>query len=184
MEKRNRISAGYLEQQRQLHENPKYGVASLHYARIVQELLTHYKLGSVSDYGAGKQRLREALERLGAPRFEYFPYDPVFPEYGEPRPAELVCCIDVLEHVEPDCLDSVLRDLEEITTKYAFMSVHSKPAMKLLPDGRNAHLTQKPSSWWLPRLCRHFEIEHLKKTDDGFWVVATRRADDDGAASQ
>jgi hypothetical protein len=176
MEPRNRISPGYLEQQRQLHANPNYGIASVGYAPIVQGILLDFELESVSDYGAGKQRLRTALEDLGTPPFDYYPYDPAFPEYGEPQPADLVCCIDVLEHIEAECLDDVLLDLRDITIRAGFFTVHTGPALKVLPDGRNAHLIQKPTSWWLPRLCQHFEIEQLTRGEGGFWVMVTPRA--------
>ena len=106
----------------------------------------------LSDYGAGKQNLLRGLNELGISGFDYFPYDPAFPEYGEPKPADLVCCIDVLEHIEPDFLDAVLDDLRAITVNRGFFSVNPNPAMKFLADGRNAHLIQEPASWWLPRL--------------------------------
>ena len=175
MDPRNRISEGYREQQQRLHQDPNYGVASLEYAPLVQQLLTRCGLRSVCDYGAGKQRLREALEKVEGPPFDYFPYDPAFPEYGDPHPAELVCCIDVLEHVELECLDDVLRDLRDVTSKLGFFTVHTGPAGRVLPDGRNAHLIQKPSSWWLPKLCDYFEVSHLETSKGGFWVVVTRR---------
>jgi hypothetical protein len=175
------ISDGYLAQQRELHGNPNYGVASLSFAPIVKEAMTHYKVRSLSDYGAGKKNLLKGLADLGVTGFEYFPYDPVFPEYGAPRPADLVCCIDVLEHIEPPFLDAVLGDLAAITVKRGFFSIHSDPAIKHLPDGRNAHLIQEPSSWWLPRLCRYFEIRHLASAPGGFWVLAEPRKG--GAAS-
>jgi hypothetical protein len=165
------ISAGYLAQQRELHRNPTYGMASLSFAPIVKELMARYNVRSLSDYGAGKQNLLRGLKDLGVTGFGYFPYDPVFPEYGEPKPADLVCCIDVLEHIELEYLDAVLDDLRTITIKRGFYSVHCNPAMKFLPDGRNAHLIQQPASWWLPRLCRHFEICHLETTPNGFWVL-------------
>ena len=95
---------------------------------------------------------------------------PAFPDYGKPRSADLVCCIDVLEHIEPTYLDAVLEELRAITVKRGFFSVHCRPAMKFLPDGRNAHLIQQPTSWWLPRLCQHFEISHLETVPNGFWV--------------
>jgi hypothetical protein len=43
-------------------------------------------------------------------------------------------------------------------------------------DGRNAHLIQKPSSWWLPKLCQHFEIAQLGRDQHGFWVLVEPRA--------
>jgi|SRR5688572_3982332 len=168
-----RISEGYLEQQRKLHENPNYGVASIGYAPLVKELLTTYEFESLCDYGAGKQRLREQLEKLGCAPAEYFPYDPVFPEYGKPQPAELVCCIDVLEHIEVESLDAVLTELRDIVLELGFFTVHTGPAAKTLPDGRNAHIIQRPSSWWLPKLCEHFEISQLNSVDNGFWVLVT-----------
>jgi hypothetical protein len=79
-----------------------------------------------------------------------------FPQYGEPRPADIVCCIDVIEHIEMEYLDAVLLDLKEITREVGFFSVHTGPAVKSLPDGRNAHLIQQPSSWWFPNLCQAF----------------------------
>jgi hypothetical protein len=170
------ISEAYLSQQRELHKNPNYGVASLTYAPIVRQLLQESGARSVSDYGAGKCNLQRKLDELGAKGFEYFPYDPAFPEYGEPRPADLVCCIDVLEHIEPDYLEAVLAELQRIVRRHGFFTVHTGPAVKVLNDGRNAHLIQRPASWWLPNLCRFFEIVHMQSAAGGFWVVVTPKA--------
>ena len=156
------ISADYLEQQRKLHENPNYGVASLSFAPIVADVMRQTGCKSVSDYGAGKRRLLEGLRQSGVEPTPYLPYDPVFPEYGEPKPADLVCCIDVLEHIEPDLVDNVILELSRVTTNLGFFSIHMGPAGKTLSDGRNAHLIQKPSSWWLKKLTDHFEILHLQ----------------------
>lgn len=170
------ISAEYLALQKQLHNNPNYGVASIGYAPLVKQILEISQARSLSDYGAGKQNLRKALHDLGKSNFDYFPYDPAFPEYGAPHPAELVCCIDVLEHIEPDFVRAVLIDLRAITKKIGFFSIATGPAAKILADGRNAHLIQKPSSWWLPKLCEHFEIARLERDQHGFWVIAEPRA--------
>ena len=97
------------------------------------------------------------------------------PEYGDPKEAELVCCIDVLEHVEPLYIDAVLIDLKKITIEHGFFTIHTGPARKTLPDGRNAHLIQKPTSWWLPKLCDHFEVIHLQQSAGGFWIIVSRR---------
>jgi hypothetical protein len=169
------ISDDYLRQQQELHKNPNYGVASVHYARLVKDVIERSGAKSLSDYGAGKQYLRRKLEELGVRGVEYRAYDPAFPEYGPPRPADLTCCIDVLEHIEPEYLDTVLDELRAITPRFGFFTIHIHPAGKVLADGRNAHLIQQPSSWWLPRLCQRFEIDHLQLTQGGFAVVVSPR---------
>lgn len=169
------ISEDYRRQQQELHQNPNYGVASLGFAPIIQQLIAQFDAKSLSDYGAGKQNLRKALEAAGV-SLDYRPYDPAFPEYGQARPADLVCCIDVLEHIEPEYLDNVLDELKALVVARGFLSIHTGPAMKVLSDGRNAHLIQKPSSWWLPKLCERFEIDHLQGAAGGFFVLVTPRA--------
>ena len=101
MQTNTRISESYLAQQRELHTNPDYGVSSVVYAPIVKEIVAYFHVRSICDYGAGKRRLLQELQRSGSPPEEYFPYDPAFPEYGEPRAADLVCCIDVLPSTAP-----------------------------------------------------------------------------------
>lgn len=178
MSNRLTISQEYRKQQQELHRNPEYGVASLGYAPTVKALMDQFGITSLSDYGAGKCNLRRGLQENGKTDFEYHPYDPAFPEYGPPRPATLVCCIDVLEHIEPDYLDSVLLDLKDITRELGFYSIHTGAAAKVLADGRNAHLIQRPSSWWLPKLCQHFEVIHLQGSEGGFWVLVEPRHPD------
>ena len=165
------ISPEYLAQQKELHKNPNYGVASLQYAPLVIQLFDQTGAKSVSDYGAGKCNLQKKMYELGTTEFEYYPYDPAFSEYGEPKQADLVCCIDVLEHVEPEHLNAVLDDLKRIVIKVGLFTIHTGPAVKTLSDGRNAHLIQKPSSWWLPLMCERFEIAHLQTVPHGFWIV-------------
>jgi hypothetical protein len=121
-----------------------------------------------------KQNLLKGLQPAA-----YHPDDPVFPEYGEPKPADLVCCIDVLEHIEPALVGNVISELASITPKFGFFSVHMGPAAKVLADGRNAHLIQRPSSWWLKLLTDEFEILHLQAHQmmgPGFWVLVAPRA--------
>ena len=102
------ISDNYLKLQQKLHQNPNYGVAGIHFAPNVKKIVEDAKLSSISDYGAGKKSLQKTLNELGLKDYKYYPFDPVFPEYGEPKEADLVCCIDVLEHVEEYFLDSLL----------------------------------------------------------------------------
>jgi hypothetical protein len=175
----NTISNNYLLQQTELHKNPNYGVASLEFAPLVAALVRELKPHSLSDYGAGKKNLLRGLKTHGIEVENYYPYDPVFPAYGPARSADLVCCIDVLEHIEPDFLDSVLTELANITIAFGFFSIHMGPAGKVLSDGRNAHLIQKPTSWWLPKLCQHFEILQLQTHQimgNGFWVFVQSRS--------
>ena len=171
------ISPEYLEQQKELHKNPDYGVASLAFAPLVAQVVRANGTNSISDYGAGKQNLQKALQNAGID-LPYSPFDPAFPEYGPARPADLVCCIDVLEHVEPEFTDQVLAELQRIMPRIGFISIHTGPAGKVLSDGRNAHLVQKPASWWLPKLCKFFEIHQLqthKLMGQGFWVLVSGR---------
>lgn len=164
------ISDGYREQQRELHERPDYGVASVGFAPAVAALIRELGARSVTDYGAGKQRLHGALSDLGV-TVDYRPYDPAFPEYGPARDADLVCCIDVLEHIEPECLDAVLGDLARITRVAGLFTIHTGPARKVLADGRNAHLIQQSEAWWIDKLRPLFRVTRRADTGGGFAVV-------------
>lgn len=125
------ITEEYRKMQQELHQNPNYGVASLAFAPLVADLIRQTGVKSVSDYGAGKKKLLKGLGEAGITSIQYLPYDPAFPEYGTPRSADLVCCIDVLEHIEPDLLDNVLAELATITTGLGFFSIHMGPAGKV-----------------------------------------------------
>ena len=92
---RNTISEDYLKLQQELHLNPHYGIASLEFAPLIAQLAKQANIQSISDYGAGKKRLLEGLVNNGFHPKQYYPFDPAFPGYGEPKCADLVCCIDV-----------------------------------------------------------------------------------------
>ena len=151
------ITEEYRKLQQDLHKDPNYGQASLGYAPIVANIVMRLNIKTLSDYGAGKKNLLVGLIKSGINLNEYYPYDPSFPEYGPPKAADLVCCID---------------DLSKITTNFGFFTIHMQAAKKVLSDGRNAHLIQKPSSWWLGKLIKYFDILHLETTNDkkGFWT--------------
>ena len=167
------ISDEYRATQRALHEsNPGYGVASVQHAPLVAQVLDQIKPKSMLDYGAGKGRLGQTLrEKLSFP-LTIFHYDPAVPDWSEaPAPCEFVACIDVLEHIEPPLLDNVLDDLKRVTAGYGLFTVHTGAAIKVLPDGRNAHLIQQPPRWWLPKFLDRFELLNFRRMPNGFWIV-------------
>jgi hypothetical protein len=166
------ISEEYRQMQQKLHENPGYGVASVHYAPLVAEVLQSTGVTELLDYGAGKGRLGITLrEQLKQP-LKIHHYDPAIPQWSAPpAPCGFVACIDVLEHIEPGLLDNVLDDLKRVTAGIGVFTVHTGAAVKVLSDGRNAHLIQQPPSWWLPRFMERFELVTFNRMPQGFWVV-------------
>lgn len=169
------ISEEYRAAQEKLHENPNYGVASVHYAPIVARVVQQLGVTELLDYGAGKGRLGTALAQILPASPVLHHYDPAVPRWSaQPEPAEFVACIDVLEHIEPGCLDDVLDHLKSLVLRAGLFTVHTGPAVKTLPDGRNAHLIQEPPSWWLPRIMARFGLVAFQRMPQGFWVLVER----------
>ena len=171
------ISEDYRRMQQTLHENPNYGVASVQYAPIVAQLLQKFKITELLDYGAGKGRLGQTLAQImpGYP-LNILHYDPAIPEWAkDPTPRPFVTCIDVLEHIEPAYLDNVLDHLQSLVQHVGFFTVHTGPAIKVLPDGRNAHLIQEPPAWWLPKIFERFELLKFNRVSQGFWILVAAK---------
>lgn len=170
------ISEEYRRMQQRLHENPKYGVASVHYAPLVAQVIEATKASELLDYGAGKGRLGIALREQVKRPLVIHHYDPAIPHWSmPPAPCKFVACIDVLEHIEPHLLDNVLDDLQRVTAGVGVFTVHTFPAEKVLPDGRNAHLIQQPHGWWLPRFMQRFDLVTFNRMPQGFWVGVERK---------
>lgn len=172
------ITEEYRQTQKELHKNPDYGKASEAYAPLVARMIDKFEIDELLDYGAGKLRLLKTIadNRLVNRKFRYIPYEPADDRYSDrPMPCEMVTCIDVLEHVEPDLLENVLDDLKRITGRVGFFTIHTGPAVKVLPDGRNAHLTQEGMSFWLPKLAERFDIQTIQKVPNGFWALVSKQ---------
>ena len=151
------ITPAYAKEQRKMHKNENYGAASKKFAPRIAKIIKERNPKSILDYGAGKCALRDALGKTLTGR-RFFEYDPgVKAISASPqRQFDMVCCIDVLEHVEPDCLNDVMADIRRLTKRFAVLTIHTGPAGKTLSDGRNAHLIQEPMPWWEQRLAEHF----------------------------
>lgn len=152
------ISPEYLAANAEMHRNkPTYGVSGCIHTRDVAALSRHLKTEDVLDYGCGKGTLNATLD------FDIREYDPCIPgKDSPPEPADIVVCTDVMEHIEPDCLGDVIEHLATLTKMMCFLNVSMCPAVKHLPDGRNAHLIIERPDWWLPKFFKHFELRGMR----------------------
>lgn len=158
-EPRNLISPEYQAMCRKMHEDdPTWGVFGQNFADLAGVIYKKHGCRSALDYGCGKRTMEKALG------FPINNYDPAIPECSAlPNPAEMVICTEVLEHIEPECLDGVLDHIRECTQKLALLTVATKPAGQMLPDGRNAHLIVRNYRWWLPKIWERFEIMSMTR---------------------
>lgn len=165
------ITDGYRKEQEALHAKGNYGTASLQFGGVVSALVNKLNVFSVLDYGCGSmQNLRNVLDPDHEIRYQG--YDPAVEDFaGMPDAADLVVCIDVLEHIEPDLLENVLDHLRDLSPEWSFMTVHTGPARKTLSDGRNAHLIQEPPVWWLPKFFSRWDVRQFQATPQGFSVL-------------
>ena len=117
------------------------------------ELVRPYEGQSILDYGCGKGTLKKALG------FDIAEYDPaIVGKDALPEPADVVVCLDVLEHIEPENLDDVLTHIHSLMRRRGIFVISCRKAKKVLPDGRNAHLIVNEWGWWKGKLNPYFKI--------------------------
>lgn len=165
------ITDEYRKLNNDLHETrPDYGAgaATKQWLPMISELANALSARSILDYGCGKGALAMSLSH-----YIVIGYDPAIPGKDmKPDPQDFVVCLDVLEHIEPECLDAVLDDLKRCATKGIFLSVSTRPAVKKLSDGRNAHLIQEDQNWWLPKIMERWNMRVFQATPSEFVVFA------------
>lgn len=161
------FSPEYAHLQNNFHrERPDYGTSGSNYADQILQMANSLQTRSVLDYGCGKCTLAKALP------FPIQNYDPFIKEYSQrPQPADLVVCTDVMEHVEEGYVDNVFTDIWSLTKKALFFQIATCEAKKVLPDGRNAHITIRDINWWLTRMMQKFEVKSVMNTGGGFVAV-------------
>lgn len=149
----------YRKQLEELHKDPdaRWGNDGKFHAQRVLRLCNEVHAASLLDFGCGRSSLTKTLKAAGT-KMKLYDYDPGKPKKAVlPRgPFDVVVCTDVMEHVEPQFVDEVLQAIAARTLKRAFFVIDCIPAQKLLPDGRNAHLTVHAPIWWVSAVVHAF----------------------------
>lgn len=140
------ISPAYVKEQKSLHATiSSYGSHGFQWAYLIAGIAAIEGCHTILDYGSGKGTLGDNLRRAG---FVCRDYDPAGPHPGPPERADFVVAVDVLEHVEPDCLDDVLIHVSMVARQLVFVNIPTVVSQEFLSDGRNAHLNIHPFGWW------------------------------------
>lgn len=143
-----------VDQYRKMHEAGHFaGHSTEKWSDDIKGLIGKTGTQSLLDYGSGKGRQYNELrlhEAWGIP----IPvmYDPAVPglddRYRLKQHYDGVICTDVLEHLEGHQLHKAVTDCLDCASKFVLFSITCRPAKKLLPDGRNCHITIQPPMWW------------------------------------
>lgn len=153
------ITEKYAELNKELHASrPDYGCKSSRHGKTVCSISHQYDAESILDYGCGKGDLVKFLRANTNCRV--VGYDPGHPKFCEvqAKPCDILTCTDVLEHIEPDCLSSVLDDMYANCNKAMYIHVATRlDSSKLLPDGTNPHKIVEPIEWWMEKFKDHFK---------------------------
>lgn len=146
----------YQALQKQLHSEGHYGVWGDMDIEVVGRavLAMHSKLKRrvrLLDYACGHGALQRKLREVFSDKvLEVVGYDPFVPEFEkEPEGVfDIVTCFDAFEHIEYQCVRNVIKHLSGFVKYMAMLLIATEDANKLLPDGRNAHITQRSPKWW------------------------------------
>ena len=146
-----------IEQYRKLHESGPYGRGDQQVTETLAKWIaaSGMRVESALDYGAGQSYL---IDYLFPSDVEKVRYDPAIPEIAEKPQGrfDVVTCTDVMGHIPQDEVAGVVSEIAGYAFVALFVTYLGK-ASTILPNGENAHCTQRPTEWWQGRLLRHFE---------------------------
>lgn len=165
------FTEAYAAEQRKMHEEQAaYGSRGFYWAYLAAGIAGLEGCKSILDYGCGKGTIGKSFREAGFHIVR--DYDPAIP--GKDRkavPSDLVVCVDVMEHIEPECLAAVMADLVRVTQKILFVAISTIPSKRTMSDGRNTHLIVKDNAWWRALFeGAGFKVRRVWKTGLQEWV--------------
>lgn len=144
-----------------LHDrDPKFGVIGHLWADRVAAYMRATESRTLLDYGAGRSKLaRTVAQKLADQHYDilFKEYEPAF-GHKNPDPAHFVTCIDVLEHVEREMVDGVLRDLKRCVEKRGLITISLRWAS---PKKRKTHPNVFSRERWKLLIGQHFNFEEV-----------------------
>lgn len=175
----DRWTPGYADLQKKLHSEGHYGKwGELDIELVGRSILAmHAKLKRkvrLLDYACGHGNLiRKLKEVFTGNILEVIGYDPFIEEYStEPEGKfDIVTCFDAFEHIEYQCVPNVIKHLSNYARYMAILFIATEDAIKTLPDGRNAHITQRSPQWWASMLAEKMIVVEVKAGEGGAGFV-------------
>lgn len=166
------ITPDYAREQARLHEaDAVYGTEAWHWAYLIAGIAYIEGYITILDYGCGKGSLKKALAGTD---YGIMEYDPAIPGKDSPHELEcdLVVCLDVMEHIEPDCLNAVMAHLAQVTRRKLFVSISTKDSKRLLSNGKDSHILKREGDWWAAQFrSRGWTINRVWNTGLRLWVA-------------
>lgn len=151
----NTISEDYAKQLSKEHDGSKWGTTGAKYAgnNLLETLTSRPYIQTALDWGAGKGMLGEFIVS-NLPYITWTNYDPGIPHYDKlPKgPFDLVVSSDVMEHVEPELVTSVLQEMERRCSRLLYLDIACTPTGRTFAEGpykgQDLHLVVEKPDWW------------------------------------
>jgi len=143
--KKGLLTREYAKLLKKAHKKKNFGTRSS-IPPMLERLIEQYQPTSILDFGCGKGLLVKSLKSK-YPNTTVIGYDPAF-NSSIPESVDMIISTDVLEHVEPDQIIATLHDLRTRARLVQYHLIACHKAVKILADGRNAHLIIEPPEWW------------------------------------
>ena len=135
------------------------------------------KLGvkTILDYGCASGKFKVFMTKR-KPQYTVYEYDPgIVGKDTLPKPADYIVCCDVMEHIEQEYLQDVMKHLQSLVIKGGFFNISTKDAITILSDGTNAHKIVKDGNWWVDIFKKYFDVYdvEINRIDTNFKVRPT-----------
>jgi len=171
------ISKEYRKQIEEYHAKKSWGGAV---RGREQELNMYMKMtnsSSILDYGSGSgDYKRHTHWTWEDPGYTIHEYEPGKPELaGDPPVCDASICIDVMEHIETDKVDNVIKHIYDKTNHWTYQNIALGAANGAFPNHVNLHLTIKPADWWMEKLTPYWDLVKIQVTSRAFHFIGVKK---------
>ena len=124
------------------------------YRSSIKEQFIKYNIKTILDYGCGgSDWTSKNFSQNSESAQEFYNLDQCFRfeparELDERRQVDCVLNFDVLEHVFIADVEATLNDIFSYAKKLVILNIACYPAAAKLPNGENAHITNRHPYWW------------------------------------